>query len=366
MNQPAISLTPAQVLRLRLRSLLLDAPSGWAPGQIVGWFGAMQAQDLNSGQWSFGVRNPALTQASIAAATENREILRTWPMRGTVHFVPPVDAKWLLELTGVRALAGAPARRKYLGLDESTVNRAAGILGAALAGGKRLTRAACLQLLGAAGVQTDQGRGYHLLWYAAQIGVTCVGPQQGTEQTFVLLDEWVPNPRRPERDEALGELTLRYFRSHGPAGVKDFAGWTGLTMADVRRGLAVAGDALVSIDLDGKPLLACADALDVPAAPGRILLLPGFDEYLLGIKDRSLMLGEGDLKRIVPGSNGIFKPTIVADGKVIGTWQRTLKREQVEITTTPFDTFTAQHRDGIAEAATQYGIYLGLAAKISP
>ncbi|MET0417981.1 MAG: winged helix DNA-binding domain-containing protein [Actinoplanes sp.] len=326
-------------LRLRMRSLLLTGggPNGGGPADVAGiveWFGAMQAQDVNSGLWSFGARLPGVPLTAINEALERREVLRTWPMRGTVHFVPAVDAHWMLDLMGVRALAGATKRRETLGLDEKTVDRAVEILGEALAGGGRMTRAECLATLTEGGVEVVGQRGYHLLWYAAQRGVTAIAPHVGKEQTFVLLDEWVPEPRRPSREEALGLIALRYFRSHGPAPRKDFAGWTGLTMGDCKTGVAVAGDALTTVDVDGVEMVAPSDQLG-EAAPAGWLALPGFDEYMLGYKDRTLMVDAEHLTAIVPGGNGVFRSTIVHDGRVMATWTRTLTAKGVTVTVAP-------------------------------
>lgn len=239
-----MELSPQQVLGLRMSSLLLRASPGDAGRatsvvEVVTWLGAMQAQDLASGLWSFGVRLPGLTAADVTDALERREALRTWPMRGTIHFVPSRDARWMLELMGVRALNGAARRREQLGLSEETAVQAMEVLGAALTGGGRLTRSECLAALADKGIDTSGQRGYHLLWYASQRGLLCIAPNIGNEQSFVLLDEWVPDPHRPERDEALGTIALRYFRGRGPITRQDFAGWTGLTAADAKRGIAV-------------------------------------------------------------------------------------------------------------------------------
>src|SRR3954449_11557478 len=180
-------------LGLRLGSLLLRGGGPSTVAGIVEWFGAMQAQDVNSALWSLGCRLPGRTIEDVNAALEERTVLRTWPMRGTVHFVPAADAHWMLELMGVRTLAGAAKRRDTLGLDERTVDRAVEILGAALAGGGRMTRAECMATLTEGGVEVTGQRGYHLLWYAAQRGVTAIAPHIGKEQTFVLLDDWVPD-----------------------------------------------------------------------------------------------------------------------------------------------------------------------------
>src|SRR5262245_47339404 len=177
----------------------------------------MQAQDMASGLWSLGARLPGSTSASVSAALEDRSVVRTWPMRGTVHLVPSADARWMLDLMGVRALAGAAKRRETIGLSEAAADKGVEVLDAALAGGGRMTRAECLGALTSAGIDVGGQQGYHLLWYASQQGVTAIAPHVGKEQTFVRLADWAPSPVAPARDEALGIVALRYFRSHGPA-----------------------------------------------------------------------------------------------------------------------------------------------------
>ncbi|MFG3690456.1 winged helix DNA-binding domain-containing protein [Micromonospora sp. NPDC047740] len=359
-----VRLTGAEALALRMTSLLLRPHPVARPDGVAGvveWFGAMQAQDNASGLWSLGVRLPGRTLADVRAALERREALRTWPMRGTVHLVPSRDAHWMLAVTGVRTLAGAATRRAQLGLTEAEADRAVDVLGTALAGGRRLTRAQCLAALGAAGIDTTGQRGYHLLWYAAQRGVTCIAPHVGTEQTFALLDEWVPDPHRPERDEALGILALRYVRSHGPVTPHELARWTGLTVTDARRGFAVAGDALAPVAVDGVEAMVDASLLDAPREPvDDVHTLLGFDEYLLGFKDRTLMLDPAHAAAVVPGNNGVFLPTVVRDGRVVGTWKRTVGKASVSVTVQPLAPFDAALRSRVESGLADYARYLGL------
>ncbi|MEO3777441.1 winged helix DNA-binding domain-containing protein [Micromonospora sp. B11E3] len=359
-----VRLTGAEALALRMTSLLLRPHPTARPEGVAGvveWFGAMQAQDAASGLWSLGARLPGWTQADVQEALERREALRTWPMRGTVHLVPSRDARWMLEVTGVRALAGAERRRAVLGLTEAEADRAADVLGAALAGGGRLTRAECVAALTAGGVDAAGQRAYHLLWYAAQRGVTCIAPHVGTEQTFALLDEWVPDPHRPDRDEALGILALRYFRSHGPTTRQDFAGWTGLTATDAKRGIAVAGDALATVSVDGVEAVLDAALLDAPRTPlDDVLALPGFDEYLLGYKDRSLMVDPVHKQAIIPGGNGVFQPTVVRAGRVVGTWKRSVGKTRVKLSVRPLAALDASTRARAEDALTAYARFLGL------
>ncbi|MEU8419289.1 winged helix DNA-binding domain-containing protein [Micromonospora sp. NPDC048835] len=367
----------AAALTLRMTSLLLRPHPGTRPdtvADVVEWFGAMQAQDLASGLWSLGARLPGHGIADVQAALERREALRTWPMRGTVHLVPPADARWMLELTGVRSLAGVATRRAQLGLTETDADRAVDVLGTALAGGGRLTRAQCLAALRAAGLGTDGQRGYHLLWFASVRGVTCVAPNVGTEQTFALLDEWAPRSHRLERDEALAVLAHRYVRGHGPVTDREFAGWSGLTLTDARRGLVAAGEALSTVRVDGTPMYvdaALADAAlsdaaltDAPrAAPDDVLALPGFDEYLLGYRDRTLMLDPAHQAAVVPGNNGIFQATVVRAGRVVGVWKRKIGRTAVTVTIQPLTTLDTAARARVEQALGRYADFLGLPAR---
>ncbi|MEU4217779.1 winged helix DNA-binding domain-containing protein [Actinoplanes sp. NPDC026623] len=360
-----MELTTAQALALRMRSLLL---TGDGPGSVAGvvqWFGAMQAQDMASGLWSLGVRLPAFDVGDVTAALERREAIRTWPMRGTVHLVPPADAHWMLDVMGVRMLAGAAKRRASLGLSEQVAERGVEALATALKGA-RLTRAECLTALADAGVTLTGQMGYHLLWYASQRGVTCIAPHVGKEQTFVLLDEWVPDPNRPSREEALGIIALRFFRSHGPATRADLARWTGLTMTDVKAGIAAAGDALTTVGVDGAEMIAERSLLESdPAGPAsEWAALPGFDEYMLGYKDRAMMLDEGHFDAVVPGGNGVFQSTIVRGGRVAGTWKRTLGKKAVTIDVFPLVPLKPAERAQVEAALQPYARFVGLPPQI--
>ncbi|SCL15188.1 Winged helix DNA-binding domain-containing protein [Micromonospora nigra] len=363
-----VALTAAEALALRMTSLLLRphpvAPPDTVAG-VVEWFGAMQSQDAASGEWSLGVRLPGRTRADVQVALERREALRTWPMRGTIHLVPPRDARWMVELTGVRALAGAARRREFLGLSEVDADRAVDVLGTALAGGGRLTRAQCVAALVAAGIDGAGQRAYHLLWYASQTGVTCLAPNVGTEQTFVLLDEWAPDQRHPERDEALATLAVRYFRSHGPTTRQDFAGWTGLTAADAKRAVAAAGAALAAVEIDGVEGWLDPALLDAPRQPvDEVWTLPGFDEYLLGFKDRALMLDPAHKQAIIPGGNGVFQATVVRAGRVVGTWRRTLAKTRVTVAVHPLVDLDAATRTRVEQAVARYADFVGLPPRL--
>jgi len=360
-----VKMTASDALALRMRSLLLAGTSSKTlvgadtVAAVVTWFGAMQAQDYLSGLWSLGARLPAMTRTEVEAALERREAVRTWPMRGTIHLVPAADARWMVEVLGARALAGAARRRAHLGLDEDTAERAVDVLAIALAGGGRLTRAECLAALTEAGIPVDGQRGYHLLRYASQRGVTCMAPNRGTEQTFVLLDEWVGCSNRPSRDEALATIATRYVRSHGPVPRSDLAGWTGLTLADTAAAVAAAGDALTTVEVDGLAMLVASEAADgPPPLPDTVLALPGFDEYLLGYKNRTLMVDPAHAQAIIPGGNGVFQATIVRAGRVIGTWTRSSSTARTVVTVVALKPLCSRDRREVEAAFERYAHFV--------
>ena len=386
-----MELDRTDALTLRLMSLLLAPRPAGAGGDpppkdvasVVTWLGAMQAQDIGSAAWSFGARLPGWTTTDLDAAFERREAIRTWPMRGTVHYVPPRDAHWMLDLMGRRALAGAAKRREFLGLSDEVADRAVEVFATALAGGRRLTRAQCLSALRDAGIDVAGQLGYHLLWYASQRGVTCFAPNIGTEQAFMLLDEWVPDPHRPDPEEALATIALRYFRGHGPTTVADFAGWTGLPVTQCRRGVAANGTALTEVSIEGVAMVADRALVEAYSPPrkrradtdstsrlrrtagGRFLVLPGFDEFMLGYKDRSLMLDAAHKQAIIPGGNGVFQPTIVREGRVVGTWRRRVRRAAVEVTVSELVALSTTDRTAVEYAFRPYGDFLGLPCSVA-
>ena len=349
---------------MRLASQHIATAGLSTPGDVVSWMLAMQAQDFPGAKWSVGLRALQTSEATVDAAFHSAEVVRSWPMRGTLHLVPAEELGWMLDLTAPRAIRSAASRRAALGIADADVDRAREIAVASLTGGRALTRHAILAVIAAGGVSTEGQRGYYLLWYLAQTGTLVLGAVQDRQQTFTLLDEWVRAPRRLDRDEALGELAYRYFRSHGPATARDLVRWSGLTMADVQRGMAVSGSLLTALDLDGVRYHLAPETLAQAPVRARVHLLPGFDEYLLGYGDRTAALASEHSGAVVPGSNGMFKPTVVADGEVVGTWRRTVTRGGVLVEPLLWSPLRGALQDGLVEAVGAYGAYLGRPARL--
>ncbi|NEK59176.1 winged helix DNA-binding domain-containing protein [Geodermatophilus sabuli] len=335
--------TASDLALLRLVAQRIAGPPEPTVEGAVARLGCVQAQDLPGALTSVALRTAARSRAAVETALAAGTVVRSWPMRGTLHLLPAGDLPWLLDLVGPRVLAGAAQRRAGLGLTEAEVERARELVCAALAGGGRLGRRELLGVISDGGVPTTGQRGYHLLWYLAQTGTLCLGPMQDGDQLFVLLGEWVPAPRRLDRAEALAELARTFLTGHGPATVADLARWAGLPVRDVREGVAAVRADLTAVEVDGREFLldpALPDLLAAHRAEAEQLhLLPGFDEFVLGYADRSCAVPPEFADRIVPGNNGVFRPTVVHRGRVVGTWQWTGRGARRTVTAVPFTTF---------------------------
>jgi hypothetical protein len=352
----------AGIAPIRLGSQQITSPVFHTPNEVVGHLGAVQAQDYAAMKWAIGLRLPGATEATIEQAISDREIVRTWPLRGTLHVVSAADVHWILALCAPRMIARAAYRHRQLELDDATLHRSVKLLRRALKGGKQWTRPEIAAALERDGVTTKGQRLIHIIQHAALHGVICHGPRRGKQFTFALLDEWVPAPKPLERSDAVAELARRYFLSHGPATIRDFTWWSGLTVADARAGIESAGSQLVSEVVDGHAYWFNPDA--APASTKNACwLLPAFDEYVVAYTDRSASgarLGEAPF----PTRGGILDPVVVIDGQVVGTWRRAVERGQVVVKTTPLTRLTTREKKSIVEAARPYGRFLAAPVRV--
>ncbi|TXN30229.1 winged helix DNA-binding domain-containing protein [Lacisediminihabitans profunda] len=340
------------LLRMRLTSQLIGG-SSLAPAAVVTHMLATQAQDFAQALWAIGVRSPGSTRSSVLGSLRSGDVVRSWPFRGTLMFVPAEDLGWMLGISAHRALSAAAARHRTLELDDAALSEARDLTVAALEGGRMLGRDDYFALLESHGIRTTGQRGVHIIWVLAQTGVVCWGPPLGTQQGLVLVDEWVGSSRVLGRDEALRELVVRYFAGHGPATLKDLAWWAKGTVADLTLGIALAGDALEQLSHEGTAYWRLAGAPDPSGWPA-LTMLPGFDEYLLGYQARDLPLAVEHSQKIVPGNNGVFLPTIVVNGRVVGTWKRAFRGASITVTPEPFAELSAANTAALERATKRY------------
>jgi len=305
------------------------------------------------------LRTRGATENSIEQAIGERTIVRTWPLRGTLHFVAAEDARWMLDLCGPRTLARNTARlKREFGIDSRVVASSRKALSDALRGGNCLSRPEVYRRFEAAGIATKASRGLHLLWWLAHEGLICVGPRAGKQQTFVLMDEWLPAATPRSREESLAELARRYFTSHGPATVRDFAWWSGLTATEAASALEMVARELMTETIEDQTYWQAPIAATTRAARS-CHLLPAYDEYTVAYQDRSAIMTSRVAARADSG-HGIFYPPIVIDGQVAGTWSRVLKKDAVAITCRLFAPLDRRQQQALAAAAQRYAKFLGL------
>ncbi|MGN7798957.1 winged helix DNA-binding domain-containing protein [Leifsonia sp. 22587] len=357
----------ADLLRMRRLAQAIDGPREQDPAAVARRLLALQGQDFAAGCWALAVRTDRATRDDVLAELDAGRIIRSWPMRGTLHFVPPDDLRWMLSVTTDRMVAGLARRHEQLSLTAADFARAADVVTGALEGGGRIGRAELMELWESAGIGTSGQRGYHLIYFLSQTGLLCWGPvvrgPNGTlAQALVLLDEWAPAPPAIGADEASTRFLLRYLTGHGPATIRDFVWWMKGTIGAAKAARAELGDALTAIECDGAEYLVTSELADRAAATPAtraereaVHLLPAFDEYLLGYQDRSPILDDEHSELIVPGGNGIFQPIIVAGGRIVGTW----RRDGARVVPAPFAELSGARRARLGRAASAYARYAG-------
>ena len=403
------SISAAELRALRLRGQLLTGPQAASVAAAAVHLGGLQAQAAPPAQLAVRARTSGLATADVdRACGASREVTRTWAMRGTLHILATRDVRWMTGLFGPLVAGRGRRRRAQLGLDDGLCERALAALAVILAGSHPLTRAELVSRLAGEGVQialrTQQPP--HLLGYAAGRGLICRGPDRpgrasppdgpdgpggrsrggpgdpggsgrvdgggsgdpdagagaGGEPTYVLLDEWAPHAPALGRPEALAELARRYLGGYGPASREDFTAWSGLPAAECTRALDLLAGDLVAVSAAGTRLFALAGhAVAEPADPPP-RLLGQFDPYLLGYRDRGLVLDAGYAPRIQTGG-GFVHSVVLIGGRVAGTWRLTRapgRARRARLTVEPFMALPADGTDGLASEAADIGRFLGL------
>ena len=346
----------------RLVNQGLVQPGFKSPAEVVHWMGALQAQDYLGSLWAIGIRMPGATEKSIERAIEARAIVRTWPMRGTIHFVPAEDARWMVRLMGPRVATRIQSIYRKAGLDKKVFAHSQDVVIRALEGGERRTRKDLYAQLEAEGIATGDGRGLQIIGHLARQGLICFGPRHGRQSTFTLLDEWVPQARNLEGEEALAEMALRYFRSHGPATIRDFVWWTGLLVSEAQIGIEAVKPQLLEETIDGITYWSAETRFGEPESSPDLFMLPSYDEYLVSYKDRSAAL-DPQYKWLMKAENHL-RSTIVIDGQVIGNWKRTFKKGTVKIEARLARDLSTSEHQRYEEVVRCYAEFLGKPAEL--
>jgi len=356
------SMASLDIVRQRLRNQHLTEAIFKKPGEVVGWLGAVQAQDYAGAKWAVGQRlkGTGITDAVIEQAFTDGAILRTHLLRPTWHFVTPADIRWLLELTAPRVNAVNAYMYRKLELDEAIFKRCNAALTKALQGGQQLMRAEIVKVLEQARIAASGLRFGYLLMRAELDGVICSSARRGKQFTYALLEERAPPAKKLKRDEALFELARRYFATRGPATAQDFVWWSGLTLTDARKGLEMIRSQFESERVGEQTYWFPASGPLPNEAKPTAHLLPNYDEYFIGFRDRSAIGDRVKTSTSEERSTALNAHIIVINGQVVGGWKRTLQKNTAVIETNFITPLTKAENRAVAVAAEKYGAFLEL------
>lgn len=352
------------IARWRLRNQKLAGSGFRKPEDAVAWLGAVQAQDYSAAKWAVGLRTNRITDADVERALNEGTILRTHVLRPTWHCVTPADIRWLLALTAPRVHAVNAYYYRKFGLDAAIFSRSRATLERSLQGGKHLTRSELASVLQRAGIPADGLRLGYLMMRAELDGVICSGARRGKQFTYALLDERAPLAETLDRDDALAELTRRYFTSHGPATLRDYVWWSGLTVREARAGLDMVSPAFVQRTV-GKRTYWLVASRSSPPPPSSTYLLPNYDEFLIAYKDRGPASGSPHPDAVSLEGRDAFAHPLVIDGQLAGVWRRMLKADSVLVDAIPYRHLTHANSRALAAAAERYGKFMNMTVVLS-
>ena len=354
-----------EIVRHRLHNQLLSQTKLTASNQVVAWLGAIQAQDYAGAKWAIAQRTKGLTDAAIDKDFNEGKILRTHMLRPTWHFVTPEDIRWILAVSAPRVHTGNAFMYHQLELEPAIIKKSYTVVEKALQGNKNLLRTELASIFQKEGIVANGLRLSYFMMSAELDGIICSGPRRGKQFTYALLEERAPNISALNHDEALAELTKRYFSTRGPATLQDFTWWSGLTMADAKKGIEMVKSQFVS-EATGEKLYWFDDSVPPKKQKSPTShLLPNYDEYFIGFKDRSA-LGEIIRQSNIDENNPAFIANIIIiDGQIGGGWKRTLKKDSVIIDLNLITKLTKAENQAMMAAIGQYGKFLDFPVELT-
>lgn len=365
------SSVPLDIAHQRLVNQHLKLPSFSDPQDIVSYLGAVQAQDYAMAKWGLGMRLKNATDLSVEKAFNEGTILRTHVMRPTWHFVTPENIRWMLALTAPRIKAFMNSYNKKLELDDALFKKSNAAIVKALHKDTYLTRQELKSVLGDIGIGTDVQRLAHIVMWAELDGLICSGPRRGKpastrgasstrggQFTYSLLETRVPKTKVIDTETSRARLAQLYFTSHGPAQLKDFSWWSGLSVKDSERALESIKDSLYRETIENKTYWLSSRATYSPPQKKLALLLSIYDEYTIAYKDRNALGGTRYIEKLLSMGNWLTA-VMIYDGSIVGTWKRTIKKDTVDVRLFPFEKLTLKETSAFASAVTRYKTFVG-------
>lgn len=355
-----MQLATQEVIRLRLRAQGLTGPRLRTVTAVVAHLVGVQAQEEPAARLAIRPRSTGLTAAGVERArVEERTIVHTWAMRGTLHLVTTADLGWLLPLLGPHFVRGGERRRKQLGIGGETGEAAMRAIPDILAADGALTRDELATRLAARGIPTEGQAIYHLIGRAALQGILCAGAPRDGERTYALLDQWAPVAFAGRGDDWLAH---RYLQGYGPVTAEDFAHWSGLPLRQAREPFQADKTPFVAAEADGQTLWLLPEQLawiGEGESEGPVVhLLPAYDAYLLGYRSRDNIVAPEHARQIHPGG-GVIRAALLVDGMAAGTWRLARRAARTDVVVAPFRDLAPAILDVLQAEIADLGRFLG-------
>ena len=319
-----------RIPEIRLQNQQLSNSLFRHPKELVSWMGAMQAQDYTMVKWAVGMRLQSPGIQAVEKALHQGEILRTHVMRPTWHLVAAEDIRWMLKLSAQRIKSANDSYAKGHGLEitEQQYERSHAVLENILSGKRSLAKQEIAEHFEHSGLPADN---YHMTRFMSRAeaeGIVCSGECRGRQHTYALLDERVPLTPELTKEEALARLATAYFRSHAPATLQDFSWWSGLPLTEARQAISLIEPELVAEQWNSCTWYIHDSCRTHGKATDSLHLLPSYDEYLIGYKDRTDVLPKEDYSKAFT-NNGLFFPVLLYKGHVVGNWNKASKKKEI-------------------------------------
>lgn len=344
---------------IRLLNQQLTKSQFSKPEDLVKYLGAIQSQDFFGAKWALGLRLPGSTDAEIEKAFDDGKILRTHALRPTWHFVSPKDIRWIVELNAPQVKRIMSYYNPKLELNDEMFKKTNEIIEKTFAGKEYLIRDELRDALAKHGITGTGQRIGHIVGYAELDGIICSGPKRGKQFTYALLEKMAPKTKHISRDEALSKLAKIFFETRGPATIKDFSKWSGLSMVDSKKGMDFVKSKLENATIGGREYYFSSLPSPIPNSP-TALLLPNYDEYISSYADYSVISEPEHRKNLDLKGNALFWNHIIIDGMVVGSWRRVFKPKVVEVQLSPFRNLTKEENSAIEKELEKYGKFLNL------
>jgi hypothetical protein len=324
---------------------------------LVSQIGAVQAQDYAAAKYAIGLRLSSATDDKIENAIQNKEIIRTWPLRNTLHFISARDVRWLLALQNEGNKSSVSSRFLQLGISTDLLSACRRILTKVLSGKKELTREELYIIFENAGIRLDGRQLSHLLGKLGTEQVICFGSYKQKQVTYTLLDDWIPAYTPYDRNKLLAELSRRYFLSRGPATLQDFIWWSGLKASDAKAAVKLINNILTGAEIKGETYYFPKDQISLGQDEFPVCLLPWFDEYIISYKNRDAIISADNMKKVNAGG-GMVNPVLLINGRVYGIWKREIKKNAVNINVLLFKKINRKQIGQTEKAAESYAAFL--------